>query len=488
MKPNRASIDELASLYRHEERHAAHVTALALHLFDATHRRLKIPAAERRLLEAACRLHDIGFTDTPADHARQGARVVREQGLRGFVNTQRAAVAHAILQHAGATMQAASRSGGLLPAARRRALRLAAYLRIADGLDHAHVQNASIRSVRLRGSRFVVSVCSPGYPGNVPWADRKADLWRDVFPVGIEFRMLPSRPHPPIFHGVLAPGDSLADAAHKLLSLQYRCISDSRIAALEAADAEALHDLRVAMRRFRAALRLFRKPLAGTAAAKLDARFAALAARLSPLRDVEVWLAFLEVPEATKALVSTHRGAAYRDRLHLQERRARSNLTRTLRAKACTRLLHDTARFIRIELSDCPALRECGDAAPYLSRRTGRLVEKILRSGKLRRDASPEQAHTLRKRVRRARYWTEFAAPILGTETHDLAARLALLATHLGDLHDMHVHLERIGKDRHRGARDLQRFLQKRATVYAMKYRKGWKELRKCPLPTFISR
>src|SRR5690606_24945293 len=86
---------------------------------------------------------------------------------------------------------------------------------------------------------------------------------------------------------------------------------------------EGVHQMRVALRRLRSALRIFGKVLACDAVSDLDARLKTLARALGPARDWDVFLAGAGadlsalVPEkpvlALIADARTQRAAAYRD-------------------------------------------------------------------------------------------------------------------------------------------------------------------------------
>src|SRR5580700_8007475 len=64
----RLSLDELCAAYHNEDVHTEHVTALALRLFDRTRAWLDLPMSGRQLLDAAARLHDVGYSIDPVHH------------------------------------------------------------------------------------------------------------------------------------------------------------------------------------------------------------------------------------------------------------------------------------------------------------------------------------------------------------------------------------------------------------------------------------
>ncbi|MFC1451762.1 CHAD domain-containing protein [Verrucomicrobiota bacterium] len=432
----------LRAKYQDETVHSDHVAKLALRLFDRLHGRLAIPPRCRGILEWAARLHDIGFRDEPADHAAAGARVVLAEGLPDATAAERAAVAAAIHLHAGGELDrllAEPLVAGLR--AKRQALGVAALLRVADGLDHAHIQNVAICSIRTAGGAVRVGVRSDGFPDNVRSAQLKGDLWNRVFPLDIDVGLVPPPRSAPLFAGVVRPEDSALEAARRILCHQYRVFANSARAALTDRDPENLHDLRVAMRRFRVAMRVFRRVLPGVVADDLDRRLAATAAKLSPLRDHDVWLAFIEGRPRRKRCAADPAWPAY---LASMTRRAglnRGALLRILRSREYAALTADVVRFLRIDLPRELSAGGGGPLRPFFARKLAKAARKTVRHGKPFQGMSADELHRLRKSCRRGRYVAEFAAPVFTPEVGRLGRRLKAVADDLGDIHDLDVHL-----------------------------------------------
>jgi hypothetical protein len=191
-----SSIDALCAKFENENAHSQQVASLALKLFDATHILFGIPAGDRPVLEAACLLHDIAYAINPRRHAEAGAAIVRAEGVEGFAGDSLASIAVLIRLHASnLTLEAARRlvRRGLDP---HRLLYSAALLRIADALDSCHLRDAVIASVQVTKLRIRVGVRCAHFPPSVEAARRQAALWREAFPVDIDFRLLVSREAP----------------------------------------------------------------------------------------------------------------------------------------------------------------------------------------------------------------------------------------------------------------------------------------------------
>lgn len=144
-----AAVENLAARYDDDRRHRRHVTRLALELYDrlgacGTH---PVDDGERALLAAAATLHDIGTAVNHDDHHKHGRYLVVTNGLPGFSPAETALVGQAIRYHRKGTptlkpFRALVRDGD-----ERRLLRLAAVLRLAEGLDRGHDQ--AVRTVEL---------------------------------------------------------------------------------------------------------------------------------------------------------------------------------------------------------------------------------------------------------------------------------------------------------------------------------------------------
>src|SRR5262245_16615682 len=142
------SIAELCQKHENENVHTSEVTRLALLLFDLTEPVHQLTADDRTILEAAAQLHDVGYRVDPAHHRETSAQIVLSEGLNGFHDSQRARIAATMLFHSGdiaATRQHPLVTGLADP---DRAARIGAVLRVADGLDYAHLQRTTIINVR----------------------------------------------------------------------------------------------------------------------------------------------------------------------------------------------------------------------------------------------------------------------------------------------------------------------------------------------------
>ena len=87
--------------------------------------------------------------------------------------------------------------------------------------------------------------------------------------------------------GVL-PTDSMATATRKVLRLHYEAMRDHEEGTISGEDPEGLHDMRVATRRMRAALRIAEPYLSGKAVARVGRDLRQVARALGAVRDLDV--------------------------------------------------------------------------------------------------------------------------------------------------------------------------------------------------------
>ena len=248
--------------------------------------------------------------------------------------------------------------------------------------------------------------------------------------------------------GRIAASDSLIAAARKLLTAQYRAIRENERKAIQGVDPEPVHDIRVAVRRVRALLRVFRKPLAGTSAARVSREVAALRRSLAPARDLDVWVGLLESKAVARLLGSDQSYARYVQALKARRARRTSYVAARLRAAPYRRLCARIERFLDEELTAEPA--RTGTVQP-LERFARRQVIDAVRKVRKRHRADPTvpspELHRLRKACRTARYVAEFFAPVLPRACGEFAVQLHRMATALGTINDIDTGTARAARE-----------------------------------------
>ena len=140
-KRPRGGAVRLGRKFHFDEAHARQVTRLALSLFDQLVEVHELGAGERRLLEAAALLHDVGSLVAYKGHHKHSLYIISHSELPGFTPADMALVGTIARYHRrGAPSHAHPGFVGLSRPDRDRVRKLSALLRIADVLDKDHRQ------------------------------------------------------------------------------------------------------------------------------------------------------------------------------------------------------------------------------------------------------------------------------------------------------------------------------------------------------------
>ncbi|HUF27961.1 MAG TPA: Ppx/GppA phosphatase family protein [Gemmatimonadaceae bacterium] len=145
------SVRELAERSHFEVPHAEHVQKLALQLFDSLGARLGCQMEDRQILADAALLHDIGYHISYDKHHKHSYHLILHAELLGMSPSEQVAVANVARYHRGASPRKKHANYARLEKSlRMRIRRLAALLRVADGLDRGH--SGAVERVRVRWS------------------------------------------------------------------------------------------------------------------------------------------------------------------------------------------------------------------------------------------------------------------------------------------------------------------------------------------------
>jgi exopolyphosphatase / guanosine-5'-triphosphate,3'-diphosphate pyrophosphatase len=181
--PRRRAVLEFARRNGWDEPHSRQVTKLALSLFDQTAELHELGPSERELLEVAGLLHDVGFAVAQSSHHKHSLYLIRNADLDGFGQEELAVIANVARYHRKALpserhpdFQALSEGERLL------VRRLAALLRIADGLDADHFQVVQEVEVHLEDGIARLDLRARDLPDRDVWAaEQGGDLFEKEF-------------------------------------------------------------------------------------------------------------------------------------------------------------------------------------------------------------------------------------------------------------------------------------------------------------------
>jgi CHAD domain-containing protein len=206
-------------------------------------------------------------------------------------------------------------------------------------------------------------------------------------------------------------------------------------------DTEFLHDLRVAVRRTRSAIKLLGAVLPADLAEHFKAEFKWLGDVTTPVRDLDVHL--LGFDALTEQLVAASPDDLEPLRAFLVRRRAREfrRLAAALRGPRF-RAITDDWRKALLEIRDVDGPRRRRPTAAVLARAaTGKAFRRVAAQGDaITSDSPPESLHDLRKRAKELRYLLEFFAPLYDQVAYrKVLSDLKQLQDCLGEFQDSEV-------------------------------------------------
>jgi CHAD domain-containing protein len=229
-----------------------------------------------------------------------------------------------------------------------------------------------------------------------------------------------------------------AGTAGELILAYLRAQDDALIAGdlvLRAGDG-GIHPTRVATRRLRSTLRIFRPFVDADRAAAFDAELSWYAATLGEVRDREVQRVRMRalLDEIPDELVLGPVGSSIDAVLRSEEILHRGRLAEAMDSERYLALLREA----HLWSTTPPFTPRADEDAEVLTKRVDKAAAKLaahLEAG-LRAGGDDEELHSARKAGKRARYAAELAAPVLGKKGAKLVSRYEEVQDVLGDFQD----------------------------------------------------
>ena len=172
-----------------DEPHSLHVAGLALSVFDTLSVPFNLKKADRKLLEAAAILHDVGYFIAYSSHHKHSYHLIRHAELFGFTPREREVIAQIARYHRKSlpkrkhdTFQSLNEED------QQRVERLGGILRLADGLDRS--RSSAVRSISCEFGGTVVTVRLSGSEDmslEIFGATAKKDLFEKAFGMRVVF-------------------------------------------------------------------------------------------------------------------------------------------------------------------------------------------------------------------------------------------------------------------------------------------------------------
>jgi CHAD domain-containing protein len=265
------------------------------------------------------------------------------------------------------------------------------------------------------------------------------------------------------------PDDLMSEGGRKVLAFHFGKMLTRQAEVLASDDSEAVHQMRVATRRLRSTLRIFRPYYRQSALKPFRAALKQTAELLGNVRDLDVYREHLT--RYAKEQPSARRRELRLIDAQLGERHAalRAELCDHLTSTAYNDFLSDFATFLKTPFA---AARELSDDQPTPCRIcevAPRLIYEqygVVRAYEPHlATASPERLHALRIEVKRLRYLIEAFGEVLGTQAEIVVDACKRMQDFLGELQDAKVAAQLSQTylpDLRRGKRALERYLAAR--------------------------
>ena len=239
-------------------------------------------------------------------------------------------------------------------------------------------------------------------------------------------------------------GMPAAGACHALLKSCFIPLLDNRLPVVKGEDPEAVHQARVALRRLRAAIAMFRPLVPGHELRHLGDEARWLAGELGRLRDLDVFLSEIFAPVGDN-LAEESGVAAYRMAARTMREEARERARRALRSRRFQLWRQRFQSWLASDIAPPLATAIPSDtvgalyqpiavfAAAVLTRRD----RQARRRGRHLARLETEERHELRLSLKKLRYASEFFVRIFPAgDARRYAKRLAGLRDGLGYLND----------------------------------------------------
>lgn len=178
------SVRNLAESCKFDKEHCAHVSRLALQLFDQTQELHHLGNKEREYLDAASRLHDIGYHISHSQHHRHSMYIISNSELLGFNENEINIIANVARYHRKSHPKKSHKDFINLPAKSREIVqKLSAILRVADSFDRTHYKLVDMIKVELKERSVEITLqTTNGIPEIELWSlNRRKALFEEIF-------------------------------------------------------------------------------------------------------------------------------------------------------------------------------------------------------------------------------------------------------------------------------------------------------------------
>lgn len=354
-------------------------------------------------------------------------------------------------------------------------------------------RDGRIAAIRDDGGTAQVLLTGGRADGHAALDEARA-LWRRLMLRPLVFTVCADEPL--AREGLIQPSDPAPEAGRRILQRHLEQFLSRRYGLAYPADIEFVHEMRVATRRLRAALRVFGRAFDG-ALPDIKDRLRGLTDSFGESRDCDVFVTFLRhyrgQPDFADSpfLQRMIRGAQRRRRVLYGE------LNALVGSARCHRFLTGLYRRLCEPIGSPGGIAAHGELGAVTIAKLapavlGKGLKRVMKyRGRLTRH-TPEDLHRLRIACKKLRYAAEFLADVYPDRLEDLVAPALRMQRTLGDVHDADVYAARLRylfqKCRSGDRAELRRGLD--AVVADLRRRRkralkradaGWRELSSAP-------
>lgn len=424
------------------------VLDLAVVLFDRTQMLHDLGSDSRYLLEQAARLHQRAIPHAKKKPFRAALALVRAKSDRPLTEDEANILAAVLAFHQGKLKRKDISKLDLGPVQERQALTIAALLDIAVGLNSCGGETA-IERIKFGPEGMWIIVFGPQSDAAAAAAQRRTRLWTQIGYPQVELlesaeAAIRELPLPEETENIgLSADDILSEAGRKTMRFHFARMIAQEAGTRKGEDIEALHRMRVASRRLRAAFDVFAEAF-DPGALKIYRNGLRLAGRtLGVVRDLDVFIEKAQnyadsLPdehciglEPVFDIWEAERDAARLKLIEYLDGKEWADFKRKFNI-----FLNTPGAGARSFPEDQPLPKTARELAPVL-------VYKRLAATRAYapyiEHAPVEMLHMLRIEFKKLRYTVEYFEEILDSQAETIILKLKLMQDHLGDLQDAEV-------------------------------------------------
>jgi CHAD domain-containing protein len=429
--------------------HSQYVRDLALTLFDRTRPLHDLGYDSRTVLELAAMLYEEPIPHTKKKPYKAALSMVKSLAPQEFPEDDGQVLA-AVLAYQQRKLKRKEISRlSLSPMQQRQALTIAALLRIAVGLDNSRSQTTTIQQVEPARDEMWIVVDGPESLADAAAAHNKARLWAKIGypPVNVveaaeaATRLIPFPER--VKEAGVQPQDMLAEAGRKVMRYHFAKMLEHEEGTRLGEDIEALHDMRVATRRLRAAFEVFAEAFEPGVLKPHLKGLRAAGRSLGKVRDLDVFMEKAQTYLATLPEEERQGMAPLLEAWQDKRQAARAEMLAFLDSPEYAAFKRKFNAFIATPgAGACQApsgepfpnnVRELAPVLIYTRLASVRAYDPFLE------EASIERLHALRIEFKKLRYTVEYFSEVLGKEVKGVINDLKKMQDHLGDLNDAQV-------------------------------------------------